>query len=771
MGYCSEAPSPTVTAPTCEELGRLSGSCTSEGSSRSPTRSSCGSVDTCESEEIEELCCGSSVLDSGVSTAAFSLEQPEDSPSTGSVRIICVGVMRTGLQTLHRALRNLGHSNIYDQDEIVSTYELWDQVLRDKATKDTFSTIFRGAEVIMGMPTFCFWEQIVELYPNARVILTVRDEDSWWESVRHAESLMDKDLPGAPLRYGSAMRRLERFLVPSYHKFCEVLRFAWATTLGAHALQDEGVNETVARSSYRKHNSYVKAVLGNETIDNGAPKLLVYDVRDGWGPLCRFLGLEEPEVEFPSMFQVRYFPGPPPDGGAKGSACFEDMVLPESEFGVRMRQELRWGLLKGAMALTLLLSVVSAVLFTRSAKVPLVALGLGQLVIIAVGWNVYVVMHGLVLRVPALVVLPMAMKSLLIAGVLQACLISYGVLKEMLVTQDRVASPLLVLSSRFGAIICSAALMLLTEGRVGFNAPLHSMAAFAFTNEASTWAGYEMLKYVSFPVQVMAKSVKMLPSMLMGRALCGTQYSTYQYVQALVALVCVAIMSFSDMGGHSADEAGQGGAEDWQVGPRYRLAMGISVLAVFFVCDSFTSQWQNSLYRKHQALTQTQMMLGGNLLGFLLTCGTLFAQWSKVQESIALAMQRPEVMGRVACLGIVYALSQFCIYSAIRILGPLSFNWIMTGRQLLSVLISLVFFGHGISATKVACILVVFGIMSAKQLQKAVPKLTHHALQIKRAVSQHSLRGRLLPQSQGAWGPCLARRASGASAARHKRAE
>lgn len=46
---------------------------------------------------------------------------------------------------------------------------------------------------------------------------------------------------------------------------------------------------------------------------------------------------------------------------------------------------------------------------------------------------------------------------------------------------------------------------------------LFQRGAFAFTNELSTFAGYEMLKYVSFPVQVMAKSVKMLPNMMMGR--------------------------------------------------------------------------------------------------------------------------------------------------------------------------------------------------------------------------------------------------------------
>merc|ERR1719436_2089822 len=117
------------------------------------------------------------------------------------------------------------------------------------------------------------------------------------------------------------------------------------------------------------------------------------------------------------------------------------------------------------------------------------------------------------------------------------------------------------------------------------------------------------------------------------------------------------------------------------------------------------------------------MMLGGNLLGFLLTSGTLFASWSKVQASISIAVQNPAVGGRIALLGVVYALGQFCIYSAIRILGPLSFTWIMTARQLLSVLISLVFFGHGINLVKLLCILCVFSIMSWKHLSKLPEKI------------------------------------------------
>merc|ERR1719440_529552 len=115
------------------------------------------------------------------------------------------------------------------------------------------------------------------------------------------------------------------------------------------------------------------------------------------------------------------------------------------------------------------------------------------------------------------------------------------------------------------------------------------------------------------------------------------------------------------------------------------------------------------------------MMLGGNLLGFLMTSGTLVFNWAKISKSLGDAVERPEVMFRIIALGVVSALGQFCIYSAIRILGPLAFTWIMTARQLLSVLISLIFFGHGVNLVKILCILTVFCIMSSKQLAKATP--------------------------------------------------
>jgi hypothetical protein len=232
---------------------------------------------------------------------------------------------------------------------------------------------------------------------------------------------------------------------------------------------------------------------------------------------------------------------------------------------------------------------------------------------------------------------------------------------------------------------------------------------FGLTNELSTLAGYKMLRYLAFPVQVMAKSCKLLPSMIMGRVVNGTQYNGWQYAQALGAMVCVVVMHFSEE--HKPDEGSSNGLSG--------NLIAVALLVIFFVCDSFTSQYQTALYKKHPSLSQTQMMLAGNCMGLLISCFFVATSWSSVSKSLVYIAANPAVIGRMLALGLSGAMGQFCIYTAIKVLGPLPFTWMMTVRQLLSVLISLVAFGHGISAVKLACIVTVFAIMSSKQLSRA----------------------------------------------------
>merc|ERR1711912_137155 len=128
-------------------------------------------------------------------------------------------------------------------------------------------------------------------------------------------------------------------------------------------------------------------------------------------------------------------------------------------------------------------------------------------------------------------------------------------------------------------------------------------------------------------------------------------------------------------------------------------------------------------YKKHKELTQTEMMVAGNVVGLLVSTFSLAFKWSSFLKSLGKAMEDPAVMMRICGLGLSGAMGQFCIYLAIKVLGPLSFTWIMTARQLLSVLISLVWFGHKVSAVKISCIVIVFTIMSSKQLAKMLPQV------------------------------------------------
>ncbi|CAE8644535.1 unnamed protein product, partial [Polarella glacialis] len=263
----------------------------------------------------------------------------------------------------------------------------------------------------------------------------------------------------------------------------------------------DALNETAMRSNFRKHNTYVRSTLAGTKTQNGLDRLLVYDVREGWEPLCRFLGREPPAWEFPEVSPEMFDDSAPL---LMVESVIEEADAPDGQdevckFGMLMRQELRRGLVAGTVVLTSFVIMAFAMHMRDVVEIPLVMLSLVYVVLITVGWNTYVVMHRLVMQVPALVVLPYAMKSLCIATMLHACFISYGVLKESLVTRHQVAPLLLVLSGRVVSVLLGSGFLLLTKGQLSLGLPLPQFMAFAISNEMSTFAGYEMLKYLSFP--------------------------------------------------------------------------------------------------------------------------------------------------------------------------------------------------------------------------------------------------------------------------------
>ncbi len=131
-------------------------------------------------------------------------------------------------------------------------------------------------------PAIAFAEELVATYPNAKVILVERDVDDWYQS-------MDKAVIRSSWSpWLNFLADVDPWLVgplrDCHHRW---IRGWWK------AGSEEEMREK-AREMYREHYALVRRITPKE-------RLLEYRLGEGWGPLCRFLGKEVPEVEFPNV--------------------------------------------------------------------------------------------------------------------------------------------------------------------------------------------------------------------------------------------------------------------------------------------------------------------------------------------------------------------------------------------------------------------------------------------------------------------------------------
>ena len=186
----------------------------------------------------------------------------------------------------------------------------------------------------------------------------------------------------------------------------------------------------------------------------------------------------------------------------------------------------------------------------------------------------------------------------------------------------------------------------------------------------------QALRYVSFPLQTLSKSAKIIPVMLMGRLLNGKTYPCVEFVEAGLISLGVSLFSFSEktkegQHGQSAvlavpqprcpglpgrthqapgcaphsSGAPQPLRHQWQrmvlPAARAKVAdlsvltiqeggsetqlLGLLMLALYVVADSFTSQWQSRVYREHPTVDQFQAMFAVNTWSILMTLGAPLA--------------------------------------------------------------------------------------------------------------------------------------------------
>ncbi|KAJ7064303.1 putative NAD dependent epimerase/dehydratase [Mycena amicta] len=219
-------------------------------------------------------------------------------PRQVPLEVLVLGFCRTGTASMRSALSMLGYGNAHHIGRVMSNpHELdaWNAAIDAKFVehktlgRDEFDELLGEFRVVADVPGILFAQELVSAYPNALVILTTRDPDRWYTSLRATLIPM---LSPSPF---SIFTRLACVLDPrGLGRFIPFARRTLELVLGPEPLHALNKDKATATRRYTAYNDHIRRLVPTE-------RLLEYEVgRDGWEPLCAFLGKDVPSgIEFP----------------------------------------------------------------------------------------------------------------------------------------------------------------------------------------------------------------------------------------------------------------------------------------------------------------------------------------------------------------------------------------------------------------------------------------------------------------------------------------
>lgn len=211
------------------------------------------------------------------------------------VVLIGVGLPRTGTSSLKIAFEKLLGGQCYHMTSFIMEgtdfdQEHWTKALRGQTKSQDWIDFFKKRDCIscVDFPPAYFFKEIFQAIPNAKVVLSIRNPDTWHESVEESVMRTQRILRSFPasLVVGQKPGMTERLNTA----------YAMSTTPPqgfSHSLFgsiEAGKQES--RKFYDKWTEEVKKVVPKS-------QLLEFEVKQGWEPLCGFLGLPVPDQPFP----------------------------------------------------------------------------------------------------------------------------------------------------------------------------------------------------------------------------------------------------------------------------------------------------------------------------------------------------------------------------------------------------------------------------------------------------------------------------------------
>jgi len=199
------------------------------------------------------------------------------------LEIIGPGFGRTGTNSLKLALEHLGFGPCHHMFEVrdkPAALPFWEAAARGEPVD--WDVGFRGYRSQVDWPGARYWRELCRHYPKAKVVLTVRDPDDWFDSVQ--ATIM-----------GFLAGRGEH-PTPHVNAIAEMAH----QTVEAQTFDNRLSDRSYATDIFRNHIVEVQSEIP-------ADRLLTFDLRDGWGPLCAFLNVDPPGIPFPKTNSSKEF--------------------------------------------------------------------------------------------------------------------------------------------------------------------------------------------------------------------------------------------------------------------------------------------------------------------------------------------------------------------------------------------------------------------------------------------------------------------------------
>lgn len=229
-----------------------------------------------------------------------------------------------------------------------------------------------------------------------------------------------------------------------------------------------------------------------------------------------------------------------------------------------------------------------------------------------------------------------------------------------------------------------------------FHPPFYAYWKAGFTNCVGPACGFQALYYISYPAQVLAKSSKMIPVMLLGTILHGKTYSLVEYLCVFMITAGVSIFA-SKSSSHA----------------KQRLATPNAPLG-YFLCfsnlllDGYTNAAQDEINHRYKGGTAMHMMCWMNFWTGVFYLPYLFVLSNTGRDVLSFCRQHPEAAYDILLFCLCGAIGQLFIFFTIKSFGSLTNTLITTTRKFFSILASVVWSGNALLPRQWAAVALVF---------------------------------------------------------------